>query len=773
VRLANFGVKELRLKTLDGKKQSVSNTSKASKPSSGGGFNFAPGSKGDNTAVDAVQIVYELNNPTGAVQAAKLELFCRYEKTPVWTLQLHPEQFTHGRHTVEWNGGLFADIELVHKDNAHKKYEHKFEGTPATTKLFPDGYITAARSSYRLQITLDADAPGNPPSGWTDFQVVLHGIELELGWKDTLKEARDKFIWNDMCGRKDTRAARKAALPAEQDGVPKRIFLTSNIFKDKSSDMMNNTLFFEHLLAWDDGPHIPVFAKVHIKNSRDAAESEEGAAVALGGVKFLWDWEAEIEDTEQIVRRTPRTYVERALDYNEDKRLPVLGDNCHIDRGGKRTGRRGAAAGKYPHLFPEQKGEDPKSDPQAGQFPFKVTHCRPDHRCWAALSEAWTTGKLCGMTGVMFNPSRMAGDTYRVKCYLATDIGDDGHPLLDKDDAIDAPVNASTGMLQIWRKVYMSRYVRKTHRIKDFFATDEWKEVQEIYRQAFIEIEEIPDMLKSFMTRELYHQRAIHGLRQAYGVPEDDDTEESDNTSADDSTEDDVDEPPVKSDMFKFFVGKHHQYDGTGTPGRPSGSAFTYNDWDQMKEAVYNWFYARRRKQHPQEPDSASCTLAKAAREKWVNDHYDDSIVYAQDMMRKSLPIIEAVVDKMPVLVEVPDGITVVEFDHLQNLDTPIDEIDGDAFDFKRHTRSKCGYLAFASEAYVMAHEIGHHMMCPHAPGGTQPAEDVAPDFHDKDDDQCLMSYNNKAVTFCGKCQLRLRGWDASKLDTDGTKNRQ
>src|SRR5262249_34874293 len=57
VRLASFGVKEVRLKTQDGKKQSISNTSKGASPGSGGVFNFAPGRKGDNTPIDPVQIV--------------------------------------------------------------------------------------------------------------------------------------------------------------------------------------------------------------------------------------------------------------------------------------------------------------------------------------------------------------------------------------------------------------------------------------------------------------------------------------------------------------------------------------------------------------------------------------------------------------------------------------------------------------------------------------------------------------------------------------------
>jgi hypothetical protein len=281
-------------------------------------------------------------------------------------------------------------------------------------------------------------------------------------------------------------------------------------------------------------------------------------------------------------------------------------------------------------------------------------------------------------------------------------------------------------------------------------------------------------MLNTFMTREKYHATAIDALRRAWNAPDDDDAEKADDAGqddADDVDEDDVDAPPTQNDLFKLFVGEHHQYDGTGTPGKPSGNAFTYNDWDQMREVALLWFYARRRKQHRDESEADSRTRATAARDKWVTDRYPSSIEYAQDMMWKSLPIIEKVVNNIPVLVGAPDGITVVEFDQLQNMDTVIDEIGGVAANIKGHTRTKCAYMAFSPTALVMAHEVGHHLMCSHAPGGKKPPEDTIPNMHDKDDDQCLMSYHEQAVTFCGKCLLRLRGWDASALDPDGTKN--
>jgi hypothetical protein len=38
----------------------------------------------------------------------------------------------------------------------------------------------------------------------------------------------------------------------------------------------------------------------------------------------------------------------------------------------------------------------------------------------------------------------------------------------------------------------------------------------------------------------------------------------------------------------------------------------------------------------------------------------------------------------------------------------------------------------------------------------------------------CLMSYNYAmAMELCGLCQLRLRGWDKSKLDPTGAPNKK
>jgi len=71
---------------------------------------------------------------------------------------------------------------------------------------------------------------------------------------------------------------------------------------------------------------------------------------------------------------------------------------------------------------------------------------------------------------------------------------------------------------------------------------------------------------------------------------------------------------------------------------------------------------------------------------------------------------------------------------------------------------------------YVVSHEAGHSYWLQHFEnaGGSTPAE------HDTDDHNCTMSYSSSTSGFanqapgtmrphfCGKCNLKLRGWDVT-----------
>ena len=167
------------------------------------------------------------------------------------------------------------------------------------------------------------------------------------------------------------RAGRKSARGA---GATIKVPLESNIFK-KGHSMFDNSLFTEYETMWDKGALLPIFAKVWIKDSADAAVL---APKALGKVKFLWDWESKLAPTAVA-------FVNQAQDYEKSTTKPK-GENCHKKRGGKR-GKGGDA------VFPKQAGYAPQPALTASVFPFEVEEC-PKPRTWACYSYAWSDGKL-------------------------------------------------------------------------------------------------------------------------------------------------------------------------------------------------------------------------------------------------------------------------------------------------------------------------------------------------------------------------------------------
>ena len=73
---------------------------------------------------------------------------------------------------------------------------------------------------------------------------------------------------------------------------------------------------------------------------------------------------------------------------------------------------------------------------------------------------------------------------------------------------------------------------------------------------------------------------------------------------------------------------------------------------------------------------------------------------------------------------------------------------------------------------YVVGHEMGHSLYLLHASNTT----DKHPNDHDQSDNNCFMSYSTPSVAFpfqaqgvyephlCGKCNLKVRGWNITAL---------
>jgi hypothetical protein len=102
--------------------------------------------------------------------------------------------------------------------------------------------------------------------------------------------------------------------------------------------------------------------------------------------------------------------------------------------------------------------------------------------------------------------------------------------------------------------------------------------------------------------------------------------------------------------------------------------------------------------------------------------------------------------------------------------------LQGSAVDVSDATRNKCVFVFYVADLGTFVHEVGHHLFLPHSKhhvGNASVPAGAQDDRHDDDDDMCLMSYSDNTVSFCGLCQLRLRGWDATKLKKNDADNKK
>ncbi len=743
-------------------------TEKEPSPNSGtDDFHFAPG-------VEDAKIAYEIDDPLAQIDEAVLELFARHKTTALWTLELKtlgPELWKHGKHELTWDGRVVKPTTKLAgtKNGETLVHDLKTLDPDKTTAAedFPDGYITLKYTPYKLKLTIKSKAlADHPVVAWTYVQVLVKKIELELGPEEAVPAT---VVDDDQHKRDKAVRAALGSLPAK--GAEKKVYLESNLFK-KGHSMFDNSLHDEYKKLWGDGPNIPVFAKVTIANSLDAGVD---APKALGKVAFLWDWESKASATSQ-------TFADDAADYDKDKTKPK-GLNCHADRGGKR-----GDAGKP--VFPVQAGYDAKSALDAGKFPFKVEACA-DPRKWAACSYAWREGAAAGKTGVVFQPSRMAGDKYVLTVYCAYDVDDKGKAKLNVDT--DAPLKANPAILAtsgtfiVWRMMHLRKYYRKTTAA----AAVNIGTVAGYYSPAFVEIENVagtPTTCDSTKWNSAF-ATAISGSNV---FPDD-----WWKAMLKDSTSRYGDGPygvyfKTRAQFRQFRIEK-------ATLGGLSGLNSTWTDHtkaavatvvgtadltavgarDTAKNAAKLTITGRG-------GDATSADLVagvaadkgKEFDEFMKTENLTTDAEYAKLCERWAKDLLKRLFDDF---MGTDEGCYMFQVKQSHNMVHLLSSIcDGEAADFASGTDRKCGFLFLADDALyggsatrsvqTTAHEFGHHFFLPH-PKDTAETTDYK--AHDEAVSNCIMSYVSGTREVCGLCRLRMRGWDKSKLDPDGSKNKK
>ena len=781
------------------------------------------------TEYDTCDLIYELENPFGLEVKARLDVLGRFEPKPLWSLdlvKLGPTWLRHGVHTVKWDGRIVkGDAELKGTDDGDGT-KHDLTGQAphanrAGDAAFPDGWVTLEHTPYKLRLVIESDAlPNGEAIAWTYFQVLLKKLEISLGEEKMVPKgtstnrrwARDKAIRKAI--------ADAGGVPADGAAAARPIVLTHNVFKMTGTDMYpnqgppnglagapgpsvggNDVYFNESQKFWEDGPRIPLLCKIWMSEAADSgggidvsAAGTKGA-VALGRTRFMWEWEFQDESLASQTLK-PLAFLTDAINFDKEKTGPK-GNNCHVDRGGKR-------GPKAKPVFPQQPGYKPRAALKDGVFPFRVAKQRADgaaappankpppfeteKRLWATYSHPWTMGAKKGFTGAVFSPSRMAGDIYIVRVTLANELDTRSHLRVDNTDqplSAAARITAKTGPWEVRHKLKIARYIRKMAVIGDFLSAANLATIRTAFKGPYVDVD-APDGAEKYLITN--HNDAA-GAAIVY------------NTIAN---------AAVAGSGAVLLTG--NIVIAPGADHGATASAFETRNYKQFVQALHEFTYSTA----PAVATdftvyaAANATTADAVRgslatlaivgatpvaarltgtQAWLNTNgctnaadyctkADEWLDPALDALFDGLKTISGGNAKRPA----EAGITILEFDQshsagrrLMATGVGYKRTVGLAHDVADRRREACCFIFYQQDVKTFCHEIGHHLCLPHHNFGTPgnlPDGAVAA-LHDADDTMCLMTYSTGTSVFCGFCQLRIRGWAARALSsTDATNKR-
>lgn len=649
---------------------------------------------------DRVNVTYVVTNGGEAATKVRLELFGTVKRGTLGKVFLWDD--THafkdpGEHTFIWDGKLSSGLGPYEAPEAWRGAN--FIGGDR----MPQGVVTVEYSPYKFRVSLWRGAV-MVAEGWSPpVAVTLHGIDLELGPEAWLSEARDREVRQQLEGRLPTR-----------DQV-RRLYLLSNQFKTDLDQMTEpDAIHDRHLRLHGDGPHIPIRAKLWLKK---ADGSRVDHPRALGRTMLLWD----ATDVPEAASAGD-DFVRATLGYHTDG--PPPGDNCHADRGGKRCA----------------------AEPRYFVSPTPFSAMLPQRRRWSLLTQAADSGDQAGFTGVLFRPSRMAGDSFRVWVFLASERDGDGNPVVDQE-ASPLParvVHARTGSFQVWRRVHLQDYVCKDESLMASSKLIKFGDVIRLYNQAFLQLNPVFGRVRSDghrnprrFTAEVYNQR----LNQIVDA----------------------------LDVNRHWALK---------------AAYVRDAYDQGAHGV-TWHPIAQWLRNAQ--DLRPATPAHSSTRQDIFDYtgVDMSGTTAQWQQRLLRWYLRRLWDwSKQLLAELclrsvgRRGMHIFHFDGLHNfVDSDESLLQGWAPDLdagqdvtERSAFILCSPFSFDTQddnTRTIAHEVGHLLFLPHAPNSdqTDPPPGHADDLHDaacrmpSPTVHCLMGYDAQADRFCGLCQLRLRGW--------------
>lgn len=334
-------------------------------------------------------------------------------------------------------------------------------------------------------------------------------------------------------------------------------------------------------------------------------------------------------------------------------------------------------------------------------------------------------GPKRGRTGLYFVPSIIGGDNYRIEAWVDLEKGPDGKDLansvwLTGRYPDGSPIGRS-GTMTVWREIVLSEYLyirdRKLEPAK--LAQADWDRFRAIYRQAY-GILKLPADTNGKSISEADYQRIV---AHAYGcAPE-----------------------SLVLDRDQFYPN----LSPTLTADEAKNHPLALPEQTKLSDAPLRY-------------EDASAYYAK------VNDKVSDFHAQFANAMGTEWER------------TVRTGATIVDF-RRNNAYFPLRKTDGTFYTNAQVRAWLEGKFLSTGQAkgvllmdqrdpdaahYVWAHELGHSLFLYHWKNtGENNTQD-----HDNDDDYCVMMYPGAGEAakidpdFCGKCLLKLRGWNEKAL---------
>lgn len=768
-------------------------------PGQRGRFRVAP-------TVDDIHIHWELSGRE-YVESIDLELY-RHDDNPALPLWTKRIQFNGTAARV--GSTPFNSLANV---GAEQACDDAAAAAPVITPHyvaaeFPDDCLTVEHSPYKLKATI-TPRPGQEavyPVRWLYIDVLVGDIQLELG-PANLAPKMPFFGLPAECVDFDRRNQRvhtelvnqlAGNLDVGAGGNALQVLLESNFFGRDSWEWYSNLLFSTYATLWQDGPIIPIIAKVRVK---DAAGANVDAPRALGNARFLWDWEGARHEPGDIPDSDVKTFLADAVQYKPND-WPHGLDNCHKDHGGKR------GAGSSPVFEPNGSAMDSaqaangyaKNTAAAipAELPFKVVAAGT--RTWAAYSYARTEGLGAGQTGVAFRPSRIVGDGYTLTCYFAPsnvnlDVANKTAAQL-RNEAGTLP-HATSRRFDVRRLMEVSHHWKKTAAIQQGIFS--WNRVQALLRYTGIELRVPP--AATAITAVAYQNAftavwpGLTILKRCACLP---------------AVNQDANDWGVNFRDYAQFVAEvvaHVQACRVFITSNMdiSHGAIVTRQRTGLGIHTRGWYTEDLILEDAALLGKSNEDIAKLL----LKEHKVTSEkLYKEKCKDWSASILHSVCDELTA--PNVDGLQLFQFDYQDNFENWTMAAEAYTSRSNRTTCPEClavlsdderkerecacgtrlrgnsgvvsiypwsryqdartwreqgfallGKMVGATPEISMTHEIGHHLFMPHALPGTGKAG-AHPGFHDNSTWTCIMSYNvakASSLTFCGLCTLRIRGW--------------